>query len=97
VRKKELVQSVVRVPTTLTITRKTMKTTIEFNLPEDAEDLQFALKGLDMYCILQEVVDVKIRGKLRYGNLSEETITVLEELRSYIYEEIQSRKIPGFP
>ena len=44
-----------------------MKSTIEFNLPEDEADLKYALAGLDALLAIDDLLN-EIRNCLKYGS-----------------------------
>lgn len=62
-----------------------MKTVIEFNLPEDREELQTALRAGEMLSVVEEALN-HIRQKLKHGNLKQETTSELETVRSILTE-----------
>lgn len=57
-----------------------MKTTLEFNLPEDREELKLAMNAASYYVALVDLQDL-IRARLKYGNPSEAELKIYEELR----------------
>ena len=59
-----------------------MKATLEFNLPEDKEDLDFATNGINYYLALCEF-DQWLRSEYKY-NGKEETYAVREKLNQII-------------
>lgn len=62
-----------------------MKNTIEFNLPEDREELQIALRAGEVISIVEETLNY-IRQKLKYGELKQEATSELEAVRSMLAE-----------
>mgnify|MGYP001090384592 FL=1 len=62
-----------------------MKTTIEFNLPEEEEQFNAANKGMD-WALLAWDVDQLLRDKLKYGKLLPNTRAELEEIRDTLNE-----------
>jgi hypothetical protein len=61
-----------------------MKATLEFNLPEDKEDFDFATKGINYYSALVEF-DNWLRSEYKY-NGKEEMYSVREKLNYFISE-----------
>lgn len=51
--------------------------TIEFNLPDDQEDLDMVLKAREMYSALIEIDNV-LRTQLKYGERAKDTDTMLQ-------------------
>ena len=61
-----------------------MKATLEFNLPEDKEDFDFATNGINYYAALCEF-DNWLRSEYKY-NGKEEMFAVREKLNYFINE-----------
>jgi hypothetical protein len=61
-----------------------MKAILEFNLPEDKEDFDFATNGLNYYSALIEM-DQWLRSEYKYNN-KEEMFAVSEKLNEIINE-----------
>ena len=61
-----------------------MKGILEFNLPEDSDDFKNASNVNTILNILWDV-DNRLRASIKHGELSEETIRELEEVRDLIY------------
>jgi len=61
-----------------------MKATLEYNLPEDREDFDFATNGFNYYMALVEM-DQWLRSEYKY-NGKEEMYEVREKLREIILE-----------
>jgi len=61
-----------------------MKATLEFNLPEDKEDFDFATKGINYYAALCEF-DNWLRSEYKY-NGNEAMYAVREKLNEFINE-----------
>lgn len=59
-----------------------MKAILEFEMPEEKEELHYALKGLSYSCVIEEL-DNWLRSKVKYEDI--ETIKV-SEVRSKISE-----------
>jgi len=66
-----------------------MKATIEFQLPEDQEQYNFANKAFDYFCVLCEF-DEFLRQKIKYSELEPNEYTLLEDtldqLRQMLFE-----------
>lgn len=56
-----------------------MKATLEFNLPEDATDLELAMKAWDLYHFHDEFYQW-LRNKCKYSELTKEQSALLTEL-----------------
>ena len=67
-----------------------MKATLEFNLPEDEEQLFAANKGMDWALVVWEI-DQLLRKKLKYGDIFPNTRAELEEIRKTINEMLADR------
>ena len=61
-----------------------MKATLEFNLPEDKEDFDFATNGINYYAALTEF-DNWLRSEYKYND-KEEMFAVREKLNYFISE-----------
>lgn len=61
---------------------------LEFKLPDDAEELRLAEHGA-RFRDACKAVDEKLRAKLKYGDLSEETRLGFQELRDLLWEELR--------
>ena len=61
-----------------------MKATLEFNLPEDQDDFNYANNGFKYYMALVEM-DEWLRSEYKY-NGKEEMYEVREKLREIIFE-----------
>ena len=69
-----------------------MKATIEFELPEDQEQFNFANKGFDYFCVLCEF-DEFLRQKIKYSELQENEYALLEDTRDKLREMLFDRGI----
>jgi hypothetical protein len=69
-----------------------MKATIEFQLPEDQEQYNFANKGFDYLCVLCEF-DEFLRQKIKYSELQENEYTLLEDTREQLRQMLFERGI----
>jgi hypothetical protein len=61
-----------------------MKATLEFNLPEDRDDFNYATNGFNYYMALVEM-DQWLRAEYKYND-KEEMYEVREKLREIILE-----------
>ena len=61
-----------------------MKATLEFNLPEDRDDFNYATNGFNYYMALVEM-DEWLRSEYKYND-NEEMYEVREKLREIILE-----------
>jgi hypothetical protein len=61
-----------------------MKATLEFNLPEDRDDFNYATNGFNYYMALVEM-DEWLRSEYKYND-KEEMYEVREKLRQIIFE-----------
>ena len=69
-----------------------MKATIEFELPEDQEQYNFANKGFDYFCVLFEF-DEFLRQKIKYSELEEKEYAILEDTREQLRQMLFERGI----
>ena len=67
-----------------TITQKPMKATLEYNLPEDQDDFNYANNGFNYYMALVDM-DEWLRSEYKYND-KEEMYEVREKLREIIFE-----------
>ena len=56
------------------------KVTLEFDAFEEQREAAHAVNGLKYYCALSEI-EVLLRNKLKYGPLTDEQHTVIEEIQ----------------
>ena len=62
-----------------------MKHIIEFNLPEEAQDLKLAQRGKDYFCVVFSVLQ-EIRNYLKYGHEFKTVEDALEKIRESLYD-----------
>lgn len=62
-----------------------MKVILEFNRPEDNEDIEIHMNAVKYYCALTDFSNY-LRSKLKYAELSEEEAKILEEVRTKFFE-----------
>lgn len=72
-----------------------MKAIIEFNLPEEEPEHKYALAGLDALLLINDVLN-EIRAALKhdageFGKLDHDT---LEEVRTFIFDQKEARRLP---
>ena len=72
------------------IEQRKMKAILEFNLPEDEEQLNAANKGMD-WALLAWDIDQLLRNKLKYSDLLPNTRAELEEIRDTLNEMLADR------
>jgi hypothetical protein len=72
-----------------------MKTTLEFNLPEEKADLDYALAGVDALLVISDILSV-CRAKLKYdsGEFKDCDDATIEKVRDFIVELKQYRNLP---
>jgi len=72
-----------------------MKTTLEFNLPEEKPDLDYALAGVDALLVISDILSV-CRAKLKYdsGEFKDCDDATIEKVRDFIVELKQYRNLP---
>ena len=63
--------------------------TLRYDLsdPDDAREHRYALAGRDALLAL-EAIREEIRSRLKYAELSDETVRVLEEIREHLPHEL---------
>lgn len=70
------------------------KVIMEFDSVEDKDDIHLALHGWKFRYILRSVMEDFIRQKLKYDEkTTKEQQRVLEELRKFITDELESQEI----
>lgn len=73
-----------------------MTVTLKFELPEDNEDFEMAIKYHEFYIVIWEYLDW-LRSELKYStNRKEEDVKVLEECREKLFEIIKDRDVSSF-
>ena len=68
-----------------TIMSKSMKATIEFNLPEEQAEHYCAIKGADMLNVLFQL-RIKLRGMLKYDELTDQQYEIVENIQEYLID-----------
>lgn len=61
------------------------KVTLEFNLPEERQEFEYAHKGWEYLNIVEEM-DNYLRGKLKYNDLTDAEHVIYQEIRSKLWE-----------
>ena len=63
-----------------------MKAILEFNIPEDNEEFNLAVKASAMSVVIWGI-NSKLRGILKYDeNISDETYKMVEEIKTHLFE-----------
>jgi hypothetical protein len=72
-----------------------MKTILEFNLPEEKPELDYALAGVDALLVISDILSV-CRAKLKYdsGEFKDCDDATIEKVRDFIVELKQYRNLP---
>ena len=73
-------------------TKKPMKATIEFNLPEDQAEHYCAIKGADMLNVLWEL-KTELRSMLKYGELPDKQYEIVEKIQGYLIQSLNDNDI----
>lgn len=60
------------------------KVILEYNLPEDKEELDITMKASHYFCALEDL-DNFLRGKIKYGEQSEEITAIYQEVRDKLW------------
>ena len=71
-----------------------MKSTLEFNLPEDGDDFRHAVNGQEYYIALNNIRD-DVRQIWKYRELSADAFKVVEEIYEHINERINEANFRG--
>ena len=69
-----------------------MKATLEFNMPEDQAEFDFAVQGGKMYSALWDISQ-ELRKLWKYEELSEEEFKIVERIRDKFYEILDENQI----
>ena len=69
-----------------------MRATLEFNLPEEREDHNLAIHGLDFALVCWDM-DVKLRNWLKYGHKFKTADEALEAARDYLCEAMETHNV----
>ena len=70
------------------------KAIIEFDLPEEADDFELAVKGRDFMLTLWDL-DQWLRNELKHGNLSGEKYESYDKIRTMLHDLMADYKV-GF-
>lgn len=71
-----------------------MKHIIEFNLPEEQDELDLTMKAPAFVYAVQDFYDTEIRGQLKYNNdLSDAETKVLEQLKAKFFMYLEERNV----
>ena len=69
-----------------------MKATLEFNLPEDQSDFDFAVQGGKMYSALWDI-SKELRTLWKYEELDEKEWDMVERIRNKFYDILDDHQI----
>jgi hypothetical protein len=69
-----------------------MKATLEFNLPEDQAEFDFATQGSKMYNALWEISQ-ELRTLWKYEELDEKEWDMVERIRNKFFEILEDNQI----
>jgi hypothetical protein len=69
-----------------------MKATLEFNLPEDQIEFDFATQGSNMYSALWDISQ-ELRKLSKYEELSDQEWKMVERIRDKFYEILDDHQI----
>jgi hypothetical protein len=72
-----------------------MKATLEYELPEEKRDMEYALKGVDAMILIDNLLN-EIRSALRHqsGEFRELDEPTLEKIREWVVQESEYRQLP---
>jgi len=72
-----------------------MKATLEFDLPEDRHDHEYALAGLDALLVIDDLLN-EIRSAVKHnsGRLAQCDILSLEVVREFLCGRMDERRLP---
>ena len=73
-------------------TKKPMKATLEFNLPEDQAEHYCAIKGADMLNVLWEL-KAELRSMLKYGELPEQQYEIVEKIQDFLFSSLNDNEV----
>jgi hypothetical protein len=66
-----------------------MKVTIEFNLPEEAEEHRVFMQASKILYAIQNFDD-GLRNAIKYGEHDEKTLGIYEQIREDLYDDLES-------
>jgi hypothetical protein len=69
-----------------------MKATLEFQLPEDQTEFDFAIQGSNMYSALWDISQ-ELRTLYKYEELDEKEWKMVERIRDKFYEILDENQI----
>ena len=69
-----------------------MKATLEFNMPEDQVEFDFAMQGSKMYSALWDISQ-ELRTLWKYEELSDEEWKMVERIRNKFHEILNENQI----
>tara|TARA_Y100000034_G_C6902529_1_gene417735 strand:+ start:336 stop:557 length:222 start_codon:yes stop_codon:yes gene_type:complete len=69
-----------------------MRGILEFNLPEDQAEYQYAIDGMDWAIVVRQTCEY-LRSQLKHGHAYETFDEALEDIRDFITKETQNRNL----
>ena len=69
-----------------------MKATLEFNMPEDQAEFDFAVQGGKMYSALWDISQ-ELRKLWKYEELNDDEFKIVERIRDKFYEILDENQI----
>jgi hypothetical protein len=69
-----------------------MKATLEFNLPEEEAEFDFAVQGGNMYAALWDISQ-ELRTLWKYEELNDDEFKIVEKIRDKFYEILGDNQI----
>ena len=69
-----------------------MKAILEFNMPEDQVEFDFAVQGSKMYSALWDISQ-ELRTLWKYEELNDEEFKIVERIRDKFYEILDENQI----
>ena len=73
-------------------TKKPMKATLEFNLPEEQAEHYCAIKGADMLNVLWEL-KTELRSMLKYGELPDKQYEIVEKIQDFLLSSLNDNDV----
>lgn len=61
------------------------KVTLAYMLPEEKEEFELAMKGIDNFAVVENMDDY-LRAKLKYQDLTETEAKIYQEIRDKLWE-----------
>lgn len=71
-----------------------MKSILEFNLPEESDELEFAIKGSSLCSFISEIIFNDLRGMIKYETENNYfTADEAEKVREYLLKKIEEENL----